>query len=212
LAPGTGPFVLAAQHRLQEGNSPSPFLVPGPDAELRPQLLRRMVTEGHEIGNHAWNHRSYTSLSPSRIRREIDRTSNMVAQAVGQPATFLHPPFGAHNSTSDWLSSWPVVLWDVDTLDWKHRNTERVVGVAVKQTKPGSIVLMHGIHPSTVAAVQKIFSGLRDKDYTFVTVAKFMGPSGFEAGKSSARDPQSAKPDNGERGKAGRGSSLPLTP
>jgi peptidoglycan/xylan/chitin deacetylase (PgdA/CDA1 family) len=183
---------------------PSQFLVTGPDAELRPQLLRRMVAEGHEIGNHAWNHRSFTSLSPSRIRREIDRTNNVVAQAAGQPATFLRPPFGAHNSTSDWLSSWPVTLWDVDTLDWKHRNTEKLLGVAVKQTKPGSIVLMHGIHPSTVAAVPKISSGLHAKDYTFVTVTKLMGSLGLEAGESSARVPRPAKPDNGETGKAGR--------
>jgi hypothetical protein len=204
LDPGTGRFVLAAQHRLQEGNAPSTFLVTGPDAELRPQMLRRMVAEGHEIGNQTWNHRSFTSLSASRVRREIDRTNNMVGQAAGQPATFLRRPSvrtiqSATGSRAGRSSGGMSTRWSGNTATPGSWLASRLV-----QTRPGEIVLMRGIHPSTLATVPSTFSGLRAKDYTFVTVTEPMGASGLEAGESSARAPRPAKPDIGERGKGGR--------
>lgn len=201
---GPGPKTGALLDSLRRGDAPSTFFVTGPNAMLRPDMLQRMASEGHEIGNHTWNHRSLTSLSSAQIRSEIDRTNDMISRAVNQPATLMRPPFGAHNSISDRLASTPVILWDVDTLDWKHRNTEKVVDAAIKQTRPGSIVLMHDIHPSTVAAVPRILSGLKDKGYTFVTVTELVGPAGLEAGESYAHAPRPAKPDNWETGKAGR--------
>ena len=195
---GPGPKTGKLLDTLKDSNAPSTFFVTGSNAKHRPRLLARMLAEGHEIGNHTWNHRSLTSLSSTRIRREIDRTNEVITQAAGQPATLLRPPYGAHNSISDRLSSTPVILWDVDTLDWKHRDTEKVVEAAITQTTPGSIVLMHDIHSSTVAAVPRILSGLRAKGYTFVTVTELLGPTGLEAGKSHARAPGNAKPDGGD--------------
>lgn len=201
---GPGPKTGKLLDSLRDGKAPSTFFVTGPNAMLRPEILQRMVSEGHEIGNHSWNHRSFTSLSSAEIRSEIDRTNDVISQAVNQPAALLRPPFGAHNSISDRLSSTPVILWDVDTLDWKHRNAEKVVDSAIRQTRPGSIVLLHDIHSSTVAAVPRILSGLQAKGYTFVTVTELMGPAGLEAGETYARGPQPAKPENRKTGKAGR--------
>jgi peptidoglycan/xylan/chitin deacetylase (PgdA/CDA1 family) len=201
---GPGPKTGKLLDTLREGNAPSTFFVVGPNAKLRPEILARMVAEGHEVGNHTWNHRSLTSLSSAQIQREIDRTNAAIAKAVDQPATLMRPPYGAHNSISDRLASTPVILWDVDTLDWKHRNTEKVVDAAISQTTPGSIVLMHDIHSSTVAAVPKILAGLRAKGYTFVTVTELMGDSALKAGESYARGPQPAKASGAKGAKATR--------
>lgn len=201
---GPGPKTGKLLDTLREGNAPSTFFVTGPNAKLRPEILARMVAEGHEIGNHTWNHRSLTSLSSAQIQREIDRTNAAIAKAVDQPATLMRPPYGAHNTISDRLASTPVILWDVDTLDWKHRNTEKVVDAAISQTTPGSIVLMHDIHSSTVAAVPRILSGLRAKGYTFVTVTELMGGSGLKAGESYARGPQPARSSGAKGAKATR--------
>ncbi|MFL4475674.1 hypothetical protein ACIPVK_16885 [Paeniglutamicibacter sp. MACA_103] len=89
-------------------------------------------------------------------------------------------------------------------MDWKHRNTEKMVDAAIKQTKPGSIVWMHDIHSDTVEAVPRILAGLRAEGYTFVTVSEPMGLAGPDAGEAYAHAPRPAKPDNRETGKAGR--------
>lgn len=181
--PGTGKLL----DMLKAAQAPSTFFVTGPNAKLRPKFLKRMAAEGHEIGNHTWSHRSLTALPAPTIQREIDRTNAVIAQAVDHPATLLRPPYGARNSITDRLARTPVILWDVDTLDWKHRNTAKVIDSAVNQSSPGSIVLMHDIHSSTIAAVPKVLEGLRAKGYTFVTVSELLGPVGLKAGESYTR-------------------------
>lgn len=197
---GPGPKTDKLLDTLKDGNAPSTFFVTGPNAQLRPELLVRMAAEGHEVGNHTWNHRSLVSMSSAQIRREIERTNAAITAAIEQPATLLRPPYGSHDSTSDQLASTPVILWDVDTLDWKHRDTEKVINTAVAQTSPGSIVLMHDIQSSTVAAVPRILSGLRSKGYTFVTVSELLAPSGLEAGASYSHGPRPSKPSPASRG------------
>lgn len=187
---GPGPKTGKLLDTLKDGDALSTFFVTGPNAKLRPEILARMAAEGHEIGNHSWNHRSLTSMSSAQIRSEIDRTNAVITAAVDQPASLLRPPYGSHNSISDRLTSTPVILWDVDTLDWKHRDTEKVIDTAVSQTSPGSIVLMHDIRSSTVAAVPRILSGLRTKGYTFVTVSELMGSVNLEAGESYSHGPR----------------------
>lgn len=191
---GPGPKTDKLLDTLKDGGAPSTFFVTGPNAMLRSELSVRMAAEGHEIGNHTWNHRSLASMSSAQIQREIGRTNVAITAASEQPATLLRPPYGSHNSTSDRLASTPVILWDVDTLDWKHRDTEKLINTAVSQTSPGSIVLMHDIRSSTVAAVPRILSGLRAKGYTFVTVSELMGPAGLEAGASYSHGPRPPKP------------------
>ncbi len=134
---GPGPKTGKLLDTLREGIAPWTFLVTGPNAKLRPGILARMAAEGHEIGNHTLDHRSLTSLSPTQVQREIERTNAAITSAVGQPATLMRPPYGAHNCISDRLASSPVILWDLDTLDRKHRNTVMVVDAAVSLTTPG---------------------------------------------------------------------------
>ncbi|GAA5228215.1 polysaccharide deacetylase family protein [Paeniglutamicibacter antarcticus] len=180
-------------HALRRKSS---LFVPGPNAKLRPELLVRMAGEGHEIGNRTWNHRSLASMSSAQIRREFERTNAAITVTIEQPATLLRPPYGSHNAISDRLASTQVILRDLDTLEWKHRDTEKVVDTAVSQTTPGSIVLLHDIRSTTVAAVPRILSGLRNWGYTFVTVSELLGPAGLEAGASYSQGPRPIKPSS----------------
>ncbi|MFJ6418074.1 polysaccharide deacetylase family protein [Paeniglutamicibacter sp. NPDC091659] len=186
---GPGPKTGKLLDELKKKDAAATFFVVGPNAKTRPELVERMITEGHEVGNHTWSHRSLPALSPAQVRSEIDRTNDAISAAIDQPATLLRPPYGARNPKTDRLAQAPVILWDVDTLDWKYRNTERVVDAAVSQTKPGSIVLMHDIHSSTVAAVPEILSRLKAKGYTFVTVTELLGKNKLKSGETYSRAP-----------------------
>ena len=199
---GPGPKTGKLLDELKKKNAAATFFVVGPNAKTRPEIIERMIAEGHEVGNHTWSHRSLPALSPAQVRSEIDRTNEAISAAIDQPATLLRPPYGARNPTTDRLAQAPVILWDVDTLDWKYKNTEKVVDAAVSQTKPGSIVLMHDIHSSTVAAVPEILSRLKAKGYTFVTVTELLGKDKLKSGETYSRAPlPTAGPFEGRREK-----------
>ena len=96
------------------------FFLIGENAAEYPDIVRRIAAEGHEIGNHTWNHPQLTKLSPAALREEIDRTSSTIAEIIGKPLLIMRPPYGA---TSAYINHWmnrefgmKVILWSVDPL------------------------------------------------------------------------------------------------
>lgn len=190
---GPGPKTGQLLDALKQADAAATFFVVGPNVEARPEVLARMVAEGHEIGNHTWNHRMLTSLARDRVAREIGSVTDAVKDAIGVPPTLLRPPYGATNTTVKMAAGVPVVLWDVDTLDWKVRDAKKVVSNTLRDTKPGSIVLMHDIHSSTVDAVPAILKGLRSRGYHLVTVSELLAPVNPQAGAVYGRGPAPGK-------------------
>ncbi|GAA4372716.1 polysaccharide deacetylase family protein [Paeniglutamicibacter cryotolerans] len=186
---GPGPKTTKVLDALKAADARATFFVVGPNAVARPRVLKRMAAEGHEIGNHTWNHRLLTSLDEKAIQNELDSTDTAISKAVGRGPTVTRPPYGAKNPTTNRLTRTPVVLWNVDTLDWKHRSTSKTVASALNDTRPGSIVLMHDIHPSTVAAVPAILAGLKKKGYHFVTVSELLESNHPKAGVAYSNGP-----------------------
>ena len=145
------------------------FFLIGQNAAEYPDIVRRIAAEGHEIGNHTWNHPQLTKLSPAALREEIDRTSSTIAEIIGKPLHVMRPPYDA---TSDYINHWinrefgmKVILWSVDPLDWKYRNFARVESQILAGARPGAIILSHDIHATTVAAMPDVFDSLLAKGY-----------------------------------------------
>jgi peptidoglycan-N-acetylglucosamine deacetylase len=154
------------------------FFLIGQNAAEYPDIVRRMAAEGHEIGNHTWSHPQLTKLNPAALREEIDRTSSTIAEIIGKPVLIMRPPYGA---TSDYINHWinrefgmKVILWSVDPLDWKYRNSARVERQILAGARPGAIILSHDIHATTVAAMPDVFDSLLAKGYKFVTVSELI--------------------------------------
>lgn len=140
-----------------------------------PERLRAIAGAGMEIGNHSWSHPQLTILSDRGIDSQIRRTAREVETVTGKKPYLVRPPYGAisRRVTRDLgrLAA-PCILWDVDPLDWKYLNSDYVYRSVMRQVRPGSIVLMHDIHPTTVAAVPRILKALAARGYTFVTVSE----------------------------------------
>ncbi len=154
------------------------FFTVGYNAATHPGLLRRMVAEGHIIGNHTYSHQQLTRLSASAVRSEIARTNTLVEKATGVTPTLLRPPYGATSSTVRKVAGslgMSQILWNVDPLDWKDHNSALVTRRVLAAARPGSIILSHDIHPTTVQAYPAIIDGLRAKGFTIVTVPELLG-------------------------------------
>ena len=154
------------------------FFVLGQCVVANPDVLKRAAAEGHEIGNHSWDHKALTKGGPAAIAMEVNQTNAAIEQACGKRPTLIRPPYGATNtSVTKRLNEdygLKVILWDVDPLDWKVRNSAHVTSEILKHTQDGSIILAHDIHPSTIEAMPATLDALLKKGFKFVTVSELI--------------------------------------
>ncbi len=163
---------------LRERNIKATFYVIGRSVNLYPQIVRRIVAEGHEIGNHTWSHPKLTALSNSQVRRELSKTRDAIVAASGVKPRTMRPPYGAlRQSQRAWIFKefgYPTILWDVDPEDWRRPGVSVVTSRIVNRTRNGSIILAHDLHKPTVDAMPATLDGLLRRGFKFVTVSQLL--------------------------------------
>ncbi|MEV0200930.1 polysaccharide deacetylase family protein [Nonomuraea sp. NPDC050691] len=172
---GPGPWTQALLAHLARFHARATFFVVGQNAALSPDVVRQAAEAGHELGNHSWSHRDLTRLTAAQVRDDLRRTDEAIRKAAGVTPSVVRPPYGAVNAVVRAQTPHPLVMWNVDTLDWKYRDAARVTRAALSAAKPGAIILFHDIHPTTVAAIPRVLRGLSARGYHFVTVTQALG-------------------------------------
>lgn len=171
------------------------FFVVGQNATEYPDILKRIVAEGHELANHSYSHPVLASMSPSAVHEQLDKTHQAVLSATGVSMKLLRPPYGAFSEpqrrTANGEFGYKTILWSVDPLDWKHRDAARVQTEILSHTQAGAIVLAHDIHKSTVDAMPDTLDKLTEKGFKFVTVSELLALDRSPAQKT-APDPSTA--------------------
>lgn len=171
---GPGTYTESLLSILDRYNAKATFFLIGKSVNKFPHIAKEELTKGHEIGNHTWSHQSLSQVSTSRAETELQKADAAIKEATGENPTLIRPPYGEIPENLKKSLKTPVALWSVDTMDWKTRNTKKTIKAAESIT-PGSIVLMHDIHKSTVDAMPKILADLAAQDYHFVTVSQLIG-------------------------------------
>jgi len=161
----------------QRGIKATFFLVGECVAEY-PEIVKQIVKEGHEVGNHSWNHPNLLKLSAEKVEDQIDRTHNVITQEAGAPPTIFRPPYGNFTEKQrQWAHDkwgYTTIIWDVDSLDWKHRNPAKTESIILSTTHAGSIILCHDIHKTTIDAMPSVLDKLLAKGFKFVTVSELI--------------------------------------
>jgi len=183
------------------------FFLIGQNAAANPQLVKREVAEGHEVGNHSWTHPNLAKMSDDAVRAELQKTDDVISQAIGFRPKYLRPPYGELTSKQRiWVHNefgYKIILWDVDPLDWKRPGPSVVAHRIISATRPGSIILSHDIHAPTIEAMPEVFDTLLAKGFKFVTVSELLamdkgGSRPPEKKPASATNPtNSAAPASG---------------
>lgn len=191
---GPGEYTGRLLDELQEAGTPATFFLVGQNIAKYPKVVKRMAEAGHQLGSHTWDHADITTLTREKIEHELNWTSAAIEKAAGSKPSVFRPPYGAHGAVYDRLVPYPLVLWDVDTLDWKHHDPKKTVSTAMEEVRPGSIILMHDIHESSIKAVPELVSKLKAEGYTPVTVDQlFDGDLENSVAYSAAPRPAAAK-------------------
>ena len=171
LTPGL--LDILAQHHIH-----ATFFVIGKNAAEYAEILQRAVREGHEIGNHSWSHPAFGKMRDESVRNELQKTDDAIRAAIGTRPVLMRPPYGSIRARQKhWIYSefgYRTILWDVDPLDWKRPGSAVVTSRIVRETRPGSIILSHDIHPGTIKAMPATFDQLQAKGFKFVTVSELI--------------------------------------
>lgn len=155
------------------------FYVIGRNVARYPDIVKRMVDEGHEVGNHTWRHPFLSQLGTSSVLSELDRTSDAVYKAVQRIPVTMRPPYGALSRNQRAMihkeREMPTILWSVDPEDWRRPGAQVVASRIVGGARPGAIILSHDIHGPTINAMPAALDGLIEKGYRFATVSMILG-------------------------------------
>jgi peptidoglycan/xylan/chitin deacetylase (PgdA/CDA1 family) len=165
---------------LKLNNVKATFFWVGSALQENPEIAKRVVAEGHAIGNHTWHH-WYRKMDEATAKSEIEKTNELIYKTTGVKTSFFRPPGGyLNNGLAAYAKSQKnsVVMWSVTSADTDPRAKYQVfVKNVIRDAKPGAIVLMHdggGNRERTVKALPAIVSGLKQQGYRFVTVPELL--------------------------------------
>ena len=163
---------------LRARNIKATFYVIGRSVDLYPQIVRRTVAEGHEMGNHTHTHRLLSKLSDSEVRLDLARCRDAVQRAAGVQMRTMRPPYGGLLQRQRELVhaefGYPTILWSVDPLDWKRPGPSVVTSRILSGATSGGIILSHDLHAPTVDAMPATLDGLLRRGFKFVTVSQLL--------------------------------------
>ena len=181
------PQILDALHAA---GTPATFFIIGVNGQIHPEILRREVKEGHEIGNHTFTHPNISTISPAQFQLELSATQHLLASVVGRHSLLFRPPYAvdAEPETIDQIrpveqaaaQGYLVVGMQIDPDDWQHPGVDEIVRRTVEEAErgEGNMILLHdsgGDRSQTVEAIPKIVEALRSRGFQFVTVADLLG-------------------------------------
>ncbi|WP_245600148.1 polysaccharide deacetylase family protein [Paenibacillus harenae] len=160
---------------LKEKGVKATFFVVGQQVKKNPEVLKRIVDEGHAIGNHSYNHKDLSKLNKQQILEEMSTNDAIIKDAVGFTPTMFRAPYGAVSDTLKNVlkaNNRKLIGWNVDTRDWAGTPPSDMREMIRTETKPGGIILMHsfgGKHiKNTVEALPGIIDDLEEMGYSFV--------------------------------------------
>lgn len=157
---------------LKENNSVATFFVVGNRVPMYSDTVKKAYGMGCEIGNHTYEHKILTRADAAGIRNQVSRTNVAVKKITGTAPIVMRPPGGAVNNMVKSQTGMPMILWSIDTLDWRTRNVASTKTAVLDHVKDGDIVLMHDLYEATANASTTIIPTLVERGYQLVTVSE----------------------------------------
>jgi len=160
---------------LEKYHAVATFFEVGYNARLYPEVLTRMAELGCEVASHTYYHHDLTTLSRDAMLTDLAKLDQIIYDATGVMPTLVRPPYGAVNSTVKYESGRAMILWTVDTQDWRYRDAQALIDYMQNYGDlDGEVVLMHSIHASTAEAMEVVVPWLIGQGYQLVTVSELM--------------------------------------
>ena len=165
---------------LDKYNARVTFFVLGSRVKNNKEVLKRAYLQGNDIGSHTYNHRNLNLLSDEAVIDEIKRTNDEIKNIIGISPTLLRPPYGNLTNRVKDLADMHIILWNIDPLDWKYKDKNRVANEIIEHAHDGAIVLIHDIYKSSVDGALLAMEELEKQGYAFVTISEMAELRGID--------------------------------
>lgn len=169
---------------LQKRDALVTFFVVGNRVKKYEDVLKEAYLMGNQIGSHTYSHKNLLYLNGEEITKEIEKTNEAIYNVIGTKPTIIRVPYGNINKKIRSISNMNHILWNVDTLDWKYKNSNRVYKEIIKHAEDGNIILLHDIFKTSVNGVLKAIDELKKQGYEFVTIDEMVYLKNIKLDKS----------------------------
>lgn len=162
---------------LQGNNVHATFFLIGQHAQRYPELVKQIYQAGHEIGNHTYSHIELTKIPSGEIKKEVEKTKDIVQELTGHNTVLFRPPWGVFDGRSLAelaLRKYDAVLWSIDSRDWSRPGVEMIKKNVLSKVQNGSIILFHDDHDQIAQALPDIIKSLKDQGYQLVTIPELI--------------------------------------
>ncbi len=159
---------------LKKYNIKATFCVLWKNSSYFPEIVKREFDEWNEICNHSWGHPNLTKLSAERLKKEIENTDKKIIEITWEKPKLFRPPYWAYNDKVKKAVWRTVLMWNVDSMDWKNKNVEKNIKNVEKDLKDGSIILFHDIHKQSIETIEPLIKKLKEENYEFLTVSELL--------------------------------------
>lgn len=153
------------------------FFMIGERIAAAPDLARRVLAEGHDIGNHTYTHPKLTALPEAQVIAEIAKTQDIIAKEINHGARWFRPPYGAFRADQSGLvvqAGMRVVLWNIDPSDWSQPGEDKITGTIFEKAAAGAIVVCHDFSEQTANCMGVLLDGLLTRGLTPVTLSRLL--------------------------------------
>jgi peptidoglycan/xylan/chitin deacetylase (PgdA/CDA1 family) len=173
--PGVTDLIL---DELRRHKARATFFMIGERIAAAPELARRVLDEGHDIGNHTYTHAKLTLLPPAQVEAEIQKTIDLMREVLKYRTTWFRAPFGALRQDQAHVllqRGMRIVSGNVDPQDWSQPGVGKITGTILAEAKAGSIIICHDKFQQTVESTQTVLSELSERGLNFTTLSQLLG-------------------------------------
>lgn len=171
---GPSEYTMELSRGLKERGVQATFFLLGENMEGRREMVEQLIKDGHLIGNHSYHHVQLNKLSKEEAEGEIEKTNQLIREWTGEAPIYVRPPYGAWSQELEKAVDMIPVFWNVDSLDWKLQNKERVLCCLSGQVEDGDMILMHDGYQSSVDAAFALVDQLQNQGFVFVNVEEMI--------------------------------------
>ncbi|WP_102346896.1 polysaccharide deacetylase family protein [Bacillus sp. Marseille-P3661] len=177
-------YIPSMLKTLEKHKVKATFFLEGQWVKKYPDLAKMIIDAGHEIGNHAYSHPNMENLSPASIREEITKTNEIIKATIGETPKWFGPPSGSYKEEVVKITEeekMKLVMWTVDTVDWKNPEPNSMVARVLGKVTPGSMILMHPT-ASTEKGLENLIVGIKEKEYQITNVSTLLSEERVKIG------------------------------
>ena len=144
-----------------------------------PDIVTRMAAEGHQVGNHSYDHKELDKLSAQEAAQDMQKNDQLLQELLGEGDYWVRPPYGLLSEEESSALTVPIINWSVDTEDWKSKDAGKILDIIYRDTGDGDIILLHDRYLNSVSAALQAVDHLQQQGYRFVTVAELLALRGI---------------------------------